>query len=109
MSSATNPTEVTPTEDGARLRIRWADGHASEYEPRDLRLRCPCAGCVDEYTGAAILDPRSVAEGVYPVAIRYVGRYALRFDWSDGHDTGLYTFELLRGVCPCEACAVARD
>jgi DUF971 family protein len=104
VSGATTPRAVEPTEDGTRLRIRWDDGHVSEYEPRYLRLRCPCAGCVEEMTGRAILDPRSVPGDVYPFDIQYVGRYALRFEWSDGHATGIYPFDLLRGVCPCEAC-----
>lgn len=104
MSTATRPDEITPTEDGQRLRIHWADGHVSEYTPRHLRLHCRCAGCVDEFTGEPILDPRTVSESIYPEAIRYVGRYALRFEWSDGHDTGIYPFELLREICPCAAC-----
>ena len=103
------PLEVAPTEDGARLQIRWRDGHASEYEPRYLRLRCPCAGCVEEMTGRPILDPESVPGEVYPLAIRYVGRYAIRFDWSDGHGTGIYPFDQLRRMCPCAECAVSRE
>jgi DUF971 family protein len=34
-----------------------------------------------------------------------VGRYAIRFHWSDGHSTGIYTFEHLRELCPCPICA----
>lgn len=104
MSKTTHPQEIAPTEDGTRLRIRWADGHISEYTPRHLRLKCPCAACIDEFTGVPILDPRAVPETVYPEAIHYVGRYALRFEWSDGHHTGIYPFELLREICPCDAC-----
>jgi ATP-binding protein involved in chromosome partitioning len=100
----TDARSVEPTEDGARLRIRWADGHVSEFEPRYLRLRCRCAGCIEEMTGRPLLDPRSVAAEVHPRAIRYVGRYAIRFDWSDGHETGIYPFELLRAACPCAEC-----
>jgi DUF971 family protein len=102
------PRTVEPTEDGRRLRIVWRDGHASEYTPRQLRLACPCAGCVDEYTGRPLLDPASVEEGINPVAIQYVGRYALRFTWPDGHDTGIYPFDLLRRICPCDACSAGR-
>lgn len=104
MSVSTNPKEVAPTEDGARLRITWEDGHVSEYEPRDLRLACPCAACIDEFTGRPLLDPRTVPEDVYPTAIQYVGRYALRFQWSDGHSTGIYPFEMFRRICPCGEC-----
>lgn len=100
----TDPVHVGPTEDGHRLAIDWRDGHRSEYRPRYLRLQCRCAGCIDEYTGRKTLDPSTVEPGVFPMAIRYVGRYALAFDWSDGHSTGIYTFEQLREVCPCGEC-----
>ncbi|HUG42373.1 MAG TPA: DUF971 domain-containing protein [Longimicrobiales bacterium] len=99
------PERVEPSEDGRRLRIVWRDGHVSEYEPRRLRLACPCAGCIEEMTGRPLLDPATVPQDVMPAAIQYVGRYALRFEWSDGHDTGIYPWDLLRRVCPCEACA----
>lgn len=91
-----DPQAIEPTEDGARLRIRWGDGAVAEYEPRHLRMKCPCAGCVDEMTGIRTLLPEHVPEGVYPEAIHYVGRYALQFMWSDGHSTGIYPFEYLR-------------
>ena len=97
-------TRVEPTPDGERLRIVWGDGHVSEYPPRHLRLACRCAGCIEEMTGRPLLDPRTVPEDVYPREIKYVGRYALHFDWSDGHSTGFYPFELLRSVCPCAEC-----
>jgi ATP-binding protein involved in chromosome partitioning len=95
---AHRPTEVGPTEDGTRLRIRWADGRASEYEPRSLRLACPCAGCVEEMTGRPLLDPDSVPTDVYPLEISYMGRYALHFAWSDGHGSGIYPFDMLRRI-----------
>jgi len=103
------PRRIEPTEDGARLRVVWPDGHVSEYAPRPLRLACPCAGCIDEHTGRPLLDPGTVPEGINPLAIEYVGRYALKFTWPDGHDTGMYPFDLLRRLCPCAACAGARD
>jgi len=102
---AFDPAEVGPTPDGSRLRIEWKDGHVSTYEPRSLRLRCPCAACMDEMTGERTLDPERIPEPVHPTEIRYVGRYALQFLWSDGHSTGIYPFEYLRRLCPCEECA----
>lgn len=101
---AASPDEVGPSQDGTRLRIRWKDGHVSEYEPRALRLACPCAGCVDEMTGERMLTPEMVNPGVYPEQIQYVGRYALQFFWSDGHETGIYPFDYLRKLCPCREC-----
>lgn len=92
------PDEIGPSEDESKLRILWKDGVASEFVPRYLRQLCPCAGCVDEMTGVRTLQPEAVAEGVYPTAIHYVGRYALQLVWSDGHDTGFYTFEYLREI-----------
>jgi DUF971 family protein len=91
-----DPREIVPTDDGARLRITWKDGAVSELAPRLLRLRCPCAGCVDEMTGVRRLLPDMIPVDVYPESIQYVGRYALQFMWSDGHSTGLYPFEFLR-------------
>lgn len=97
------PVEIGPTDDGARLRIAWKDGVVSEYVPRRLRMLCPCAGCVDEMTGVRTLAPERIDEGVYPTAIHYVGRYALQPVWSDGHATGIYTFEYLRALWDAEA------
>ena len=93
---AETPAEIGPTEDGARLRISWKDGHESVYEPIALRMACPCAACVDEMTGRRILTRAMVPEDVHPLRIEYVGRYALQFVWSDGHATGLYPFSYLR-------------
>ena len=90
------PVEIGPDEEGQKLRIRWQDDAVSTYAPRDLRLACPCAACVDEMTGKRILAPASVAADVYPLSIHYVGRYALQFIWSDGHQTGIYPFDYLR-------------
>ena len=105
MNPSFAPVRIAPTDDQQRLRVEWRDGHASELEPRYLRLRCPCAGCVEEMTGRPLLVPSTVPEDVYPLAIRYVGRYALQFEWSDGHRTGIYPFDQLRRLCPCEECA----
>lgn len=97
-AASAEPVRIEPTEDGAMLRIVWRDGHVAEYIPRMLRLRCRCAGCVDEITGEPLLDADRVPADVHPLAIRHVGRYALAFDWSDGHSTGIYPFEYLRAL-----------
>lgn len=77
------------------LGIDWSDGRRLEYDVRSLRLGCPCAHCVSETTGEPLLDPESVPQDVVPSRIESVGRYGLRFQWSDGHSTGIYTFERL--------------
>jgi DUF971 family protein len=103
------PLSVEPTPDASELRIRWRDGHVSDFPPRTLRIRCPCAGCVDERTGEQILRPEAVSPAIHPLAIHYVGRYALRFDWSDGHGTGIFPFDYLRRLCPCARCRIEPD
>jgi ATP-binding protein involved in chromosome partitioning len=93
------PTAIR--QEGPRgLAIRWADGHESVYEVRALRLACACATCVDEWSGEARLDPKSVPEDVHPLQVRGVGRYGLQIEWSDGHATGIYPFRRLRELDP---------
>lgn len=103
-SPRTTPMHIGPTEDGYALRIEWEDGHESVYRPRGLRMACPCAKCVDEFTGRQIITEEMVDEDVYPTTIEYVGRYALQFFWSDGHNTGFYPYDLLRALCGCSIC-----
>ena len=67
-------------------------------------MRCPCAGCVDEWTGRRVLKSEDVSEDISPSSLEVVGRYALRVHWSDGHSHGIYTFESLRNLCLCDAC-----
>jgi DUF971 family protein len=83
------------------VKIRWQDGHESIYPARDLRMSCPCAGCVDEVTGKLRLIASSVPQDVRPLKIDLVGRYAISIQWSDGHNTGIYAFDRLRKMCPC--------
>jgi len=87
-----------------RLLIMWDDGHQSRYAPFELRLACPCAQCVDELTGQRVIRPEHVAPDIRPQEMRPVGRYGVSFQWSDGHGTGIYTFERLRELCQCERC-----
>ena len=94
------PAEISRAND-YDVKIRWQGGHESVYPARELRLACPCAGCVDEMTGQLRLIASSVPQNVYPLKINLVGRYAISIDWSDGHNTGIYAFEYLRQRCPC--------
>jgi DUF971 family protein len=84
--------------------ITWNDGHISSYPSWYLRENCPCAGCVEEFTGERKIVRGSIPSGLERVNVELVGNYALQFRWSDGHDTGLYTFDLLRKLCPCSLC-----
>lgn len=103
------PTDIAEDRAARELRVTWSDGHTSRYTYRRLRQACPCAMCVHEWTGERLLDPKRVPADIHPKEVGRVGAYALRFTWSDGHMTGIYTFPLLRTICECEACTAARE
>ncbi len=90
------------------VRIVWADGHQSDYANRYLRDHCPCAEC-RERPRRHLPVIAGQGEEIYPVQIGVVGRYALSVQWSDGHDTGIYGYHTLRGLCPCDGCRVAGE
>jgi len=97
------PHAITRRDDG--LVIEWdRGGHEALYPARELRLACGCAVCMDEMSGRPLLDPRSVSGDIRPVSVALVGAYGLRVQWSDGHGTGIYTFERLLASCPCARC-----
>jgi ATP-binding protein involved in chromosome partitioning len=89
------PVAITRRDDG--ILIEWDQQGGRSFHPaRSLRLACPCAECVEEMTGRALLDPARVPADIRPLRIHLVGAYGLRVDWSDGHNTGIYTFDRLR-------------
>jgi ATP-binding protein involved in chromosome partitioning len=88
--------------DGGALIIRWADGVEQRLADRDLRLACQCAKCRDEMSGARLLEPGSVSLDLAIRRIWSVGNYALGMAFSDGHDTGIYTFRALRAMAGTE-------
>lgn len=95
---AIEPREISQESD-TRLRITWADGQMCEYLAATLRRACPCAQCVNEWTGERTLKPDAIADEVEIKDLSIVGRYALNFRWSDGHETGIYSFQYLRDLC----------
>lgn len=102
------PRAITRRDDG--IEIDWDQaGHQALFGARPLRLACPCAACVEEMSGRPILDPATVPGDVRPLAVHLVGAYGIRVQWSDGHHTGIFTFERLRASCPCAACTRARQ
>lgn len=94
------PTALKLTDD-RHLLIDWSDGSRRRYAFKALRDACPCATCREKRSapqdplalpmlGAAQLAPLSI------VGMKPVGNYAYTIAFSDGHDTGIYSFELLR-------------
>ena len=116
------PTEaVTPAKvrvkksEGTGMEIDWKDGHSSAWNFAWLRLACPCATCHEERdaTGRKAGEPKPKSQNllqmyeapVQPMEVTPVGKYALKFKWSDGHESGIYSWEYLRRVCTCAACS----
>lgn len=83
---------------GGFLGIDWSDGNRTVLPYRWLRGRCPCARCVDEWTGERTTGEAEVPFNVEPVTVASVGRYALRVVWNDSHDSGIYSYEYLRDL-----------
>lgn len=95
-------SELTQLNDRA-LGIVWTDGRRDTYDVVSLRRACPCANCIDEWTGEKRLKPESVSETLRPVRIESVGSYAMQIWFTDGHSTGIYTFPLLRQLAEHQA------
>jgi DUF971 family protein len=97
------PTNIRAHQGRRVLELTWEGGEAAMLPYRFLRGECPCASCRDEWTGRRILDPESIDEGLTLEAMEPVGNYAVRLAWSDGHGSGLYTWDALRRLaaeCP---------
>ena len=103
---------------GAGVDITWADGHASHYDFAYLRDECPCATCNDareKKISVAGLSSPLQASAVLPMykpkpraqAANVVGSYAIQISFTDGHSTGIYSYDHLRNICPCAECAKA--
>jgi DUF971 family protein len=99
------------------IKIDWKDSHHSEYALGYLRDECPCATC----TGAHGTEPQKTnysAPNATPfqmykptikmLNVEPVGNYAIKIFWNDGHSSGLYSFDHLRAICPCDSCRAAR-
>lgn len=109
MVNTSRPTAIQLDKPGRKLLIPWSDGHRSEFEWGMLREHCPCAQC----RGGHDVDPAPPDKDVFmltPVkgyeitSVEVVGNYALRIVWSDAHDSGIYTWDYLRGLCTCAEC-----
>jgi DUF971 family protein len=115
-----SPDAVTPAKvrvkktEGTGMVIDWRDGHQSAWTFFWLRHACPCATCHEEREadgrkpGIPKPKPQTLLvmyeAPVKPVEVSSVGKYAMRFKWSDGHESGIYSWEYLRRQCQCEEC-----
>lgn len=100
---------------GEGVVVEWRDGHQSRYPFPYLRDQCPCASCRERRAqGQSVAGTRIKSdlpiyqEPVRAVTAEPVGHYAVRFDFSDGHTTGIYSFNYFREICPCDDCRATR-
>jgi DUF971 family protein len=103
--------------EGKGLEIDWVDGHRSAWSFGWLREACPCATCIEERKlegrkpGQAKAKPAAIlpmySAPAKPASAHAVGRYAIQFNWLDGHSGGIYSWEYLRRVCQCRECTFA--
>lgn len=88
------PILVTPILEEHLLRVLWDDDYLSDYPFGYLRGWCPCAVCQGHGGERHFIR----VENPLLVSISMVGNYALNPRWSDGHETGIYTFAYLRSL-----------
>jgi DUF971 family protein len=103
------PQKILVDVENKLLQINWRDGHESVYNFTYLRRACPCAECQPwkEGIGKPGEFPESVLKAIGDLKavsdVTMVGGYAIQFKWTDGHLTGIYSWDYLREICPCEA------
>ena len=92
------PVDIELDRPGRALRFVWSDGRKSAFDWEYLRWRCPCAWCSGEGDRPGALQERTElrADETEMTDVELVGRYAIQPTWRDGHDTGIYTFRVLR-------------
>ncbi|HST11353.1 MAG TPA: DUF971 domain-containing protein [Terriglobales bacterium] len=119
-SASTDPKSVKVNlTTGTGMEIDWKDGHHSSYPFPFLRDACPCALCEEERAkqgrrpGEALKPPPGTLPMFKPTAkplsAEGVGKYAIKFNWNDGHELGIYSWAFLREVCPCGECQAERE
>jgi DUF971 family protein len=97
---------------GEGVDVVWSDSHQSRYTFPYLRQHCPCATCNDERQKEADEKAKHGPGSILPMykprvtarKASAVGNYAIQIEFSDSHSTGIYSFDALREMCPCEEC-----
>ncbi len=95
------PTQIKKTQDG-KLTVSWNDNRIDEITLKKLRDMCPCADCKGESVilnnYIPIKSPFKAA-GFYEIEkIESVGNYAIQIQWKDGHNSGIYSWDVLRQI-----------
>ncbi|MBC7475789.1 MAG: DUF971 domain-containing protein [Candidatus Sericytochromatia bacterium] len=100
---STDPIGLKIT-DPNTIKLTWKDQHESIYDTLKLRLLCPCAECRGGHGGKVGDNVSHIKAPIIVNDYNKIGRYALAFDFSDLHRGGIYSYDYLREICPCEIC-----
>lgn len=79
-----------------KVIIDFGDGKQKKIDPFELRQKCICAACVDEFSGVKIMQINKIPKDVYPTNMLKKGNYAVAVVWSDGHKSSIYPYERLK-------------
>ncbi|MGH2447513.1 MAG: gamma-butyrobetaine hydroxylase-like domain-containing protein [Chloroflexota bacterium] len=103
------PTGIEADRGAGTLTIDWDDGHHSIYSLPALRWACPCAECKGEWGRPGRLASLQSLPPLETklIDMEQVGGYAIKPIWAAGHAQGIYSWEYLRGICPCQECVTA--
>jgi DUF971 family protein len=99
-----HPVEIEYKSATDALLMVFSDGHTSVFPTLYLRGYCPCARCQGHSGGPPDFLSVTEHEQIEVIDVQPVGSYALTITWADGHDTGIYSFQKLREMCPCPEC-----
>ena len=105
------PTSIDASRSKKKLTLTWDDGHVSVYPFTILRAACPCAECRGGHGNMGgppdpgvfslpIIDTRETSLK----DVVATGSYGISILWEDGHDYGIYNWNFLRELCPCDEC-----
>ncbi len=87
---------VDRSADQRTLSLEWDDGLKTQVSARTLRQHCPCAECVEEWSGKRTFDIEKIPAEIKVVEIEAVGNYALSFVFGDLHRIGIFNWNTLR-------------
>ena len=95
------PTQIKKTENNS-VMVKWNDGKVTEISLTKLRDECPCVNCKGEsvlFESYIPIKTPFKAAGFYEIdKLESVGNYAISIKWKDGHDTGIYSWDILRNL-----------
>ena len=95
-------TEIKLRRKSRLLEVSFESGERFELPFEYLRVYSPSAEVRGHGAGQEVLQFGK--ENVQVTAVEPIGQYAVRLIFDDGHNTGLYSWTLLREICPCPEC-----